>query len=146
MDFQIKNVEDLREEISRIRIIQEQQGVALAKRFNSPSAIFSSIMSLINSGSNNDGDKQPSIFNQDLLGLLSRIVLPVTLNKTVFKRSNILVKALVGLLSQKASNYISGDAVHTIWDKAKSIFSGMLKSKPQSTSKPMPHVPPPVVM
>ena len=145
MDFQIKNIDDLREEIARIRVIEDQQGTALAARFSSPSAIFSSIMSLINSGSSHDGAKQPGIFNQDFLGLLSRIVLPVTLNKTLFKHSNFLVKALVGLVSQKASHYISEDAVGGIWGKVKSLFSKVTK-KPGEPFKPMPAVPPPVVL
>lgn len=147
MDLPIKNIEDLREEISRIRVIEEQQGTALAARFNSPSAIFSSFISLINSGNRDNGEKQPSIFNQDFLGLLSRIVLPVTLNKTLFKKSNFLVKTLVGLVSQKASNYISGDAVHGIWDKVKSAIHEVLaKKKPDTPNKSNPRIPPPVVM
>ena len=145
MDFQIKNVDDLREEIARIRVIEDQQGTALAARFSSPSAIFSSIMSLINSGSSHDGAKQPGIFNQDFLGLLSRIVLPVTLNKTLFKHSNFLVKALVGLVSQKASHYISEDAVGGIWGKVKSLLRKLTK-KTGEPFKPMPAVPPPVVL
>lgn len=145
MDFQIKNIDDLREEIARMRVIENQQGTALAARFSSPSAIFSSIMSLINSGSSHDGAKQPGIFSQDFLGLLSRIVLPVTLNKTLFKHSNFLVKALVGLVSQKASHYISEDAVSGIWGKVKSLFSKATK-KPGEPFKPMPSVPPPVVL
>jgi hypothetical protein len=145
MGLPIKNIEDLREEISRIRVIEEQQGAALATRFNSPSAIFSSFISLINSG-NRDGDKHASIFNQDFLGLLSRIVLPVTLNKTLFKKSNFLVKTLVGLVSQKASNYISGDAVHGIWDKVKSAVHEVLTKKKPDTSNKTTRVPPPIVM
>ncbi|MDN5288598.1 MAG: hypothetical protein JWR38_4872 [Mucilaginibacter sp.] len=147
MDFQIKNINDLQEEISRIRVIEDRQATALAARFSSPSAIFSSFISLINSGVKDDGEKHPSIFNQDFLGLLSRIVLPVTLNKTLFKKSNFLVKTLVGLVSQKASNYISGDAVHGIWDKVKSAVHEVLtKKKPDTSNKTTPRIPPPVVM
>jgi hypothetical protein len=145
MDFQIKNIDDLREEISRMRIIEDRQGTALAARFNSPSAIFASIISLINSGNKDDGDKHPGIFNQDFLGLLSRIVLPLALNKTLFKHSNFLVKAMVGLVSQKASHYISEDAVGGIWGKIKSLFNKATK-KPGEPFKPMPSVPPPVVL
>ncbi|NOW94888.1 hypothetical protein [Mucilaginibacter sp. SG564] len=146
MDVSIKNINDLREEIARIRVIEARQGEELAKRFSSPSAIFASVMSLLNSGNRNDGDEHPGIFNQDFFGLLSRIVLPVTLNKTLFKRSNFLVKTLVGLVSQKASNYISGDAIHGLWNKVKAVASSVLKSKPETPAKGMPNVPPPVVM
>jgi hypothetical protein len=146
MDFQIKNITDLQEEISRIRVIEERQATALGERFSSPSAIFSSIMSLLNHGNRNNAEKTPSIFSQDFLGLLSRIVLPVTLNKTLFKNSGFLIKTMVGLLSQKASNYISGDAVQGIWGKVKSLLGSALKSKADEPVKGMPNVPPPVVM
>lgn len=146
MDFQIRNINDLQDEISRIRVIEDQQATALAARFSSPSAIFSSIMSLLNHGNRNNGEKTPSIFSQDFLGLLSRIVLPVTLNKTLFKNSGFLIKTMVGLLSQKASNYISGDAVQGIWGKVKSLLGSALQSKPEKSTKGMPNIPPPVVM
>jgi hypothetical protein len=146
MDVSIKTIEDLRDEIARIRVIEARQGTELGKRFSSPSAIFASIISLLNSGNRSDGDDHPGIFNQDFFGLLSRIVLPVTLNKTLFKKSNFLVKTLVGLVSQKASNYISGDAIHGLWDKVKAAALSVLKSKPEGHDKGMPNVPPPVVM
>jgi hypothetical protein len=146
MDVSIKNITDLQEEIARIRVIEARQGEELGKRFSSPSAIFASIMSLLNSGNRNAGDDQPGFFNQDFFGLLSRIVLPLTLNKTLFKRSNFLVKTLVGLVSQKASNYISGDAIHGLWDKVKSMALSVIQSKSEAPSKGMPNVPPPVVM
>ena len=146
MDVSIKNINDLQEEIARIRVIEARQGEELGKRFSSPSAIFASIMSLLNSGNRNADDEHPGIFNQDFFGLLSRIVLPLTLNKTLFKRSNFLVKTLVGLVSQKASNYISGDAIHGLWDKVKSIALSVIQSKPEAPAKGMPNVPPPVVM
>jgi hypothetical protein len=146
MDVSIKNINDLQDEIARIRVIEARQGEELAKRFSSPSAIFASIMSLLNSGNRNADDDHPGFFNQDFFGLLSRIVLPLTLNKTLFKRSNFLVKTLVGLVSQKASNYISGDAIHGLWDKVKSIALSVIKNKPETPSKGMPSVPPPVVM
>jgi hypothetical protein len=140
MDFQIKSIDDLRDEISRIRVVESQQGTALAARFNSPSAIFSSIMSLLNSGNRNNSDKHPGIFNQDFLGLLSRVVLPITLNRTLFKKSNFLVKTIVGLVSQKASNYISEDAVSGIWGTVKGAFEKFTKKKVKDEAyKPEPY-------
>jgi hypothetical protein len=62
------------------------------------------------------------IFHQDFLGIISRIILPLTLNKTVFRNSNFLIKGLVGFLSQKASHFISEDSVTGLWDKITSVF------------------------
>jgi hypothetical protein len=149
MSFQITNVNELREEIARLKGVESQQSTALAARFSSPSAIFSTISSLFSG--KDDGTKHPGLFNQDLLGLISRVVLPVTLNKTLFKHSNFIVKTLVGLISQKASNYISEDAVGGIWTKVKGIFNKAVsaktpKRKPEPNKGSLPQVPPPIVI
>ena len=117
-DVTINNVEDLKAEILRLRHLKEEQGEALKARFSSPGAAFSSLMTVFPKESRLKFD----IFHQDFLGLLSRIVLPLTLNKTLFKNSNFLVKGLVGFLSQKASHFISEDSVTGLWDKVKSLF------------------------
>jgi hypothetical protein len=117
-DVHINNAEDLRAEILRLQHLKEEQGEALKARFSSPGAAISSLMTIFPKESRLKFD----IFHQDFLGLISRIVLPVTLNKTLFKNSNFLIKGLVGFLSQKASHFISEDSVTGLWDKVKSIF------------------------
>lgn len=124
MDLTVKNINDLQSEIIRVEKLKQQQEIDLKQRLRSPSSVFSAVMSLFPKS----GDKPNStnIFNQDILGLLSRVVLPFTLNKTLFKSSGFLVKTLVGLLSQKASGYVSQDNVVGIWDKAKELFGKVL--------------------
>lgn len=129
MDLPIRNIGDLRSEIIRLKGIEEVQGVALKARFSSPSAIFGSIFSLFPKSAGPEGAKSAGFFDQDFIGLISRFVLPLTLNKTLFRHSNFLVKALVGLLSQKASHYISEDSVVSVWDKVKSLFNKTKKGK-----------------
>ncbi|MDB5151938.1 MAG: hypothetical protein JWR54_689 [Mucilaginibacter sp.] len=121
MDTSIKNISDLKAEIARLHIVKEQQRTALKARFNTPSALFHTIISLY--PKSHDGDSKSSIFNQDFFGLLSRILLPLTLNKTLFRNSNFVIKALVGFLSQKASHFISEDSVTGLWGKLKSMFA-----------------------
>ncbi|HEY9002139.1 MAG TPA: hypothetical protein VIM89_12355 [Mucilaginibacter sp.] len=123
-DVQINNVDDLRAEILRLRHLKEEQGEALKARFRSPGAAISSLMTVFPKESRLKFD----IFHQDFFGLLSRILLPLTLNKTLFKNSNFLIKGLVGFLSQKASHFVSEDTVTGLWDKVKSIFE---KKKPK---------------
>jgi hypothetical protein len=122
MDLPIKSITDLRLEIDRLRALEQQQGTAIARRFSSPAATFSTIFSLFSGSPSGDGTKSSSFFDQDIVGLLSRFILPFTLNKTIFRNSNFLVKALVGLVSQKASHFINEDAVAGIWDKIKTLF------------------------
>jgi hypothetical protein len=121
MDQPIKNITDLRLEISRLQGLEHEQSIALGQRFKSPGAIFSTIISLF-SGSPGAGGEKSSFFDQDMAGLLSRFILPFALNKTLFRNSGFLVKALVGLASQKASHFITEDSVAGIWDKIKTLF------------------------
>ena len=118
INLPINNHSDLKNEILRLQGLEREQRIAIKQRFSSPGALFSSIYSLFGKGGNQDG----AIFNQDFLGVISRFILPFTLNKTIFRNSNFLVKALVGLVSQKASHYISEDSVESVWDKAKGLF------------------------
>lgn len=134
MDIPVKNITDLQSEIIRLERQKQQQEIELKKRFNSPSAAFASLKTLFPKSSNGAGGEHiaSTLFSQDIVGLISRIVLPFTLNKTLFKRSNFIVKTLVGILSQKASSYISEDSVTTVWGRVKSIFS----KKPGTAIKP----------
>src|SRR4051812_37659017 len=102
MDTPIRNIFELQTEIGRLKNLEAQQAIALKTRLAGPSAIFSTFMSLFPKSPDTDGVKSAGLFQQDFLGLLSRFVLPITLNKTLFKHSNFIVKALVGILSQKA--------------------------------------------
>ncbi|OOQ60612.1 hypothetical protein [Mucilaginibacter pedocola] len=129
MDILIHNANDLKVEIARLKNLEVEQSVALKARFASPTAILSTAMSLFPKSPTVDGVKNESFFSQDFLGLISRIALPLTLNKTIFKKSNFLVKTLVGILSQKASHYISEDSVSSVWDKAKGLFGKFMKKK-----------------
>jgi hypothetical protein len=121
-DLSINNATDLKAEIARLRLLREEQRAALKERVSTPSALFHTVISAFpKSPAHSDGDKG-SIFNQDFFGILSRILLPLTLNKTIFRNSNFVVKALVGFLSQKASHFISEDSLAGLINKVRSIF------------------------
>jgi hypothetical protein len=122
MDLPIKNISDLRGEIYRLKELEQEQSVALGLRFKNASALISTIGSLFPRSVNAEG-KSTNFFDQDIVGLISRFVLPFTLNKTIFRNSNFLIKTLVGLVSQKASHFISEDSVTGLWDKVKSLFN-----------------------
>lgn len=133
MDLPIKNINDLHSEIARLKEANQQQKEAINERFNSPSAIFSTIVSLFPKGAA-DGIKESGLLSQDYVGLISRVLLPLALNKTLFRHSNFIVKAIVGLVSQKASHFISEDSVSGLWDKAKSLI-GKLGGKKDTKAK-----------
>jgi len=124
MDLIIRNIDDLRNEIVLLKEAEQRQGAAIGQRFKSPGAVLSTIGSLFYSPRGGEGGQGSSIFDQDIVGLISRIVLPFTLNKTVFRNSGFLVKTLVSIVSQRASRFITEDGVLNLWEKAKGLFKG----------------------
>jgi hypothetical protein len=129
MEPVIKNSWDLRQEIIRLKGVEEEQSVALKARFNSPLAVLTTLYSLFPKAHN--GENKNNIFNQDFVSIISRFLIPLTLNKTLFKNSGFIIKALVGLVSQKASGYINEDSVISVWDKVKHLFSKKQKDVDQ---------------
>ena len=118
-DAPINNIDELRAEIARLRLVKEAQGKALARRFDTPLTTLSTLYTIFpNKG---DGEKS-GFFQQDFVSLLSRIFLPITLNKTIFRNSGFLVKTLVSLLSQKASQFINEDTITGVWEKIMLLF------------------------
>lgn len=131
MDLPVQNITDLQSEILRLEALRQEQKIELKKRFSSPSAIFATVKTLF--PRNHEHTNKNNLFSQDILGLLSRVVLPFTLNKTLFKNSNFLVKTLIGVVSQKASTYINEDTVTGVWGKFKHVFS----KKPKKVAEPI---------
>jgi hypothetical protein len=127
MDAPIKNIDDLRSEIYRLKELEQQQSVAIGMRFSSLSSTLSTLYSLFPKIVGINGERAKGFFEQDLVGLLSRFVLPFLLNKTIFRNSNFLIKSLVGLVSQKASHFISEESVMGVWDKVKHLFAAKEK-------------------
>ncbi len=137
-DLPIYSHADLKNEIYRLKGLEREKGAALKERFSSPGAIFSTVFSMFKS--NEPDDKDGGIFRQDFLGVISRFIIPFTLNKTLFRNSNFLVKALVGLVSQKASHFVSEDSVEGVWDKAKGLFGKAVHLFDKSPKKKKPEV------
>ncbi|MDB5016939.1 MAG: hypothetical protein JWQ84_1771 [Mucilaginibacter sp.] len=126
MDLPIRNISDLRGEIYRLKELELEQSTALKTRFKNPLVIFSTIKSLFAKPADADGTKS-NFFEQDLVSLVSRFILPFTLNKTLFRHSNFIIKTIVGLASQKASRFITEDSVTGIWDKVSSFVKSKFK-------------------
>ncbi|GAA4101222.1 hypothetical protein [Mucilaginibacter panaciglaebae] len=139
-DLPINSHADLKNEIYRLQELEREKSLELKARFDGPGAIFSTIISLFGRHDHPD-DKGGGIFQQDFVGILSRFALPFALNKTLFKRSNFIIKALVGLVSQKASHYISEDSVESVWDKAKGLFGKAIHLFDKSDKKKQPDIP-----
>lgn len=125
----IRNIGDLKLEISRLKQEKAEKEAVIKQHFSSPRAILGTVTSLFSRSKTDEIKKDPGLAGQDLAAWLSRLILPFTLNKTLFRRSNFMVKALVGLLSQKASGFINDQSVATVWDKIKSFLPSSITDK-----------------
>ncbi|EHQ25770.1 hypothetical protein [Mucilaginibacter paludis] len=133
----IRNIGDLKSEIIKLKQEKTEQEAVIKQHFSSPRAILGTVTALFSRSKNSEGEHKAGLPGQDLAGWLSRIILPFTLNKTLFRRSNFMVKALVGLLSQKASGLVNDQSVASFWDKIKSAIPHSIIEK-FSSKKPKP--------
>lgn len=143
MDAVIYNINDLRDEIARLKVAKNEQELVIQSHFSSPSAIFHTVTAFFKGRSTTSADAMSGLFgNQDIVGLVSRFVLPFILNKTIFRSSNFIIKAIVGLASQKASGFISEKNILSVWDKIKSIIP-VKKNRSQKKAVPVDYGIPP---
>ena len=124
MDLPVKNIDDLRLEIYRLKGLEQEQSFLLKQRFNSFSSIFSTIISLFPRAQGDEAPKSEGIFGVDIVQLISGLVLPFTLNKTLFRKSNFITKALVRYISTRASKFINESSVGQLWSKLRPLFPG----------------------
>ncbi len=124
----IKSIHDLRNEIVRLETLNVQQEAAIKQRFSSPSTIYKTILSAFPKSSGSTTEKSLNVkglLNQDIIGALSNFLLPLTLNKTLFRGSGFITRSIVTFLSKKASGYINQDSVASGWDKFKTMVSNV---------------------
>jgi len=124
----IKSIHDLRNEIVRLETLTVQQEAALKQRFSSPKTIYKTLLSALpKSAVSNSGNSVnvKGLLNQDIVGAISKILLPLTLNKTLFKGSGFITRSIVTFLSKQASGYINQESVTTGVDKFKTMLSNV---------------------
>jgi hypothetical protein len=129
MDAAITNVTELQNEIIRLRIKKAEQETTLKQHFNSPKAIMHTAMSLFPKSADGKESLLGKNASQDIIGWISKIVIPFALNKTLFRKSNFIVKFLVGLASQRASKFVNEKSVISVWDKIKAAIPKPLMDK-----------------
>jgi len=146
MEIPVKNIFDLQAEIIRLEKVRQEQEMVLKQRFSSPGAIFASVRSIFpKSAEGEPSNGAASLFSPDILSLVSRFVLPIALNKTLFKNSGFIIKTLVGLASQKASSYISEDSVTSVWGRVKSLFGKKPSTAVKAATVKQPVIQKPVI-
>lgn len=131
----INNDDELKAEIQRLLNIDREQEVALAARVSSPGAIIASAMTLSQTTKAN----KASAVKTDYLQIGARILLPIILNKTVFRKSNFVVKFLVGIIAQKAAKMITQGNIKNLFIKAKSLIGIGFQQKNARPLKTLPY-------
>lgn len=124
MRAKIQNVDDLRSELSRLRMQRLQyegefQAVSdkIKSKFNVPVRIFNKISDLMSSLFGADKDDPRKKEDTDWVTNIFRVGLPVFLNKFIFPKSGFLLKSVVAMVSQKAAKNVNKDSITDLIDK-----------------------------
>ena|ERR1700761_9228684 len=120
MNYQIKTMDDLDQAVIHLKSLENAQFEALKMRLNDPGELFAMLTKFVSKL----GTKEELIDKLVICPLttfLSRMGLPVLLNKTLLKNSNIFVKGLVILLSQKMSG-LTKQVLNSILEELANIF------------------------
>ena len=121
----ITDIDDLHTEMERLRLKKQFQENELKQSFNSPLNALNSVRLLFYSGKE---DIKPFTSHTDIFTWVSTITLPFTLNKTLFRKSNIIIKWLVRMLSRKIASQINEKSVNGFWEKLKGFITGLKKT------------------
>lgn len=113
MSSHIQNIDDLRAEIKLLKLQKaehelyfSQKKESIRQTFSSPFAFFRNIKSLIGSDSSRSNFIKDGASHQqsDWATSIARLVIPFFLNRTVLRGKGVVIKSLLGLISQKAIN------------------------------------------
>ena len=126
----INNVDELRAEIARLELLQqEQEGYLndqldlLKDKIASPIHWFKKATSWIPNLSKSQGPAYSANHPQaDWLTNSLRVALPFVLNKVLFPKAGFIKKALLVFASQKAASVINQDRISGIVDKITSLI------------------------
>lgn len=118
----IQNIQELRDEISRLKVLKYEQESYLTDQFqllqdklNGPARFIQKIGGIFTGSSDNKSDV--SRFKSDWLTSSLRVSLPFLFNRVLFRKAGVLKKAMLVLASQRVANFINVDRITTLIDK-----------------------------
>lgn len=74
----------------------------------------------------------------DIVNIIARLLLPLSLNKLLFKKSNFLTKSLVSIFSQKVVSSLNKNTLSAVVDE----LTGFIKSKTKNNKEVNYGIPP----
>jgi hypothetical protein len=112
----IETIDDLRQQIALLKHQKHEQEQAIKLRFSGLKNTVDTLVGLLPHRDKPNADGTET-HHDDWFTLVSRCILPAILNKTLFRKSNMLTKAVVALVSQQAANFINSETVTMLWSK-----------------------------
>lgn len=137
----INNIEELRTEILRLKLLQNEQEAYLSDQIDllqhkaeAPVRFFNKITSWIPKGShadNHGGDSKNLHHSSETDWVTNsfRIGLPFLFNKVLFRKAGFIKKTLLLLASQKAAGAVNQDSITNVIDKIASLIRPAKKQK-----------------
>jgi hypothetical protein len=125
MNYQIKTMDDLDQAVVHLKSLERMQSEALKMRLSDPEELFRMLTKFVSKFGTKD-ELLEKLFIHPLTTFLSRMGLPVLLNKTLLKNANIFVKGLVILVSQKASG-LTEQLFNSVLDELIYLFQRISK-------------------
>lgn len=123
----IKSLAELHLEISRVKIDYQLKETRLKEDTKSYIKQFSPlnlIKDFLNPQSLRKLDEKTN-----LSGSIMSLILPMFLNKTIFRSSGLITKALAALVSGKVGKSLDGESLTGLFSKAKSLFSSFTSKR-----------------
>jgi hypothetical protein len=125
MNYRIKTMDDLEQAIIHLKSLERAQSEALKIRLSDPEELLGMLIKLVSKLGTKE-ELLEKLFIHPLTAFLSRLGLPFLLNKTLLRNTNVFVKGLVILVSQKVSgltkqllNSVLDELVHLFQRKSK---------------------------
>jgi len=134
----IRNVDELKAEIARLKLLQKEQESYLSDQFillkdkvESPIRFFNKITSWFPKLTNNINSFGSSDLNSDWVTNSLRIGLPFLFNKVLFRKAGFIKKALLLVATQKMAGGLNQDKITKIIDK----ITDIIRPKAKKTRK-----------
>ncbi len=121
MEKPITSLKELYAERRSLRADLYEQEEFVRKNFDNPMATVTSILSLLRWSSEKYGEPE-KVVKQNILLKLSVLVLPLAVNTFALKKSGLLLKSLMVLLSVKAADKTNTQMLSTVGEKIKHLF------------------------
>jgi hypothetical protein len=105
MDYNFKNLEELRSHIAVLKQEKIEQELFIKQRYLYYKKVFSNPFSFfLDLFKSSDLKTHQTKFSSDYITNLARVFLPILLNKIIFRKRGIFLKTIISMFSQKVIN------------------------------------------